>query len=180
MTSIGEGAFWDCENLVALHINKPVDSIPTIEFPGIAAPHLINWGAVNAIVYWNSNGAGEEASQLPSEAFGYHLTSNSDGYAVWSRLDYADSDMIIPDTYKELPVIHIRSFYGGANSLLSLTIPVSITYIGENAFSHCDTLTNITFNGTVSEWNAITKDSGWWNSNVPATYIQCTDGQVTL
>ena len=64
-------------------------------------------------------------------------------------------------------------------SLTSITIPDSVTSIGVSAFSACTSLTTITFNGTISQWNFITKES-YWNSNVPATKVVCTDGEVNL
>ena len=64
-------------------------------------------------------------------------------------------------------------------SLTSITIPDNVTSIGSCAFYWCTNLNSITFNGTTSQWNAITKGAGWTN-NVPATYVQCSDGQVAL
>jgi hypothetical protein len=54
-----------------------------------------------------------------------------------------------------------------------------VTSIENWAFSGCSGLTSITFDGTIEQWNNINKGDGW-NKNVPATYVQCTDGQVTL
>jgi hypothetical protein len=51
--------------------------------------------------------------------------------------------------------------------------------MGEGAFASCWDLTSIIFEGTKEEWNSITKESTWKN-NVPATYVQCSDGQVAL
>ena len=62
-------------------------------------------------------------------------------------------------------------------SLTSVVIPDSVTSIGEWAFYTCDNLTSITFNGTVEEWNAISKGEDWNNN---ATEVVCSDGTVTL
>ena len=49
----------------------------------------------------------------------------------------------------------------------SYTIHNDTKIIANSAFSDCDSLTSITFNGTVEEWNAIEK-GGSWNENIPA------------
>jgi hypothetical protein len=46
-------------------------------------------------------------------------------------------------------------------------------------FNGCSDLNSITYEGTQEQWNTITKGSDW-NYSAPATYVQCTDGQVTL
>lgn len=55
----------------------------------------------------------------------------------------------------------------------------AVTSIGENAFRYCDSLKSVTFNGTVAQWNAISKGS-YWSYNVPAEKVVCSDGEVTL
>ena len=50
---------------------------------------------------------------------------------------------------------------------------------GEGAFDNCTNLTTIIFEGTTAQWNSIQKGK-YWNRNVPATYVQCSDGQVAL
>ena len=64
-------------------------------------------------------------------------------------------------------------------SLTSITIPNSITSIGDSVFWRCTNLTNIYFAGTMAQWNAITLGDDW-NYDVPATYVQCSDGQLSL
>lgn len=65
------------------------------------------------------------------------------------------------------------------SNIIKLNIPSSISIIEENSFSFCDKLNEINFNGTMSQWKNITKEYSW-NFNIPATYVQCTDGQVQL
>ena len=65
------------------------------------------------------------------------------------------------------------------SGLTSITIPDTVTSIGNCAFEYCLTLTSITFKGTVAQWNEI--DLGeYWNYNVPATEVVCTDGTISL
>jgi hypothetical protein len=71
-----------------------------------------------------------------------------------------------------------RAFYG-CKFLTSVTIPNSVTSIGYEAFSECWSITSIIFEGTIKEWGNIDKGVDW-NRNVPATYVQCSDGQAPL
>jgi hypothetical protein len=70
-------------------------------------------------------------------------------------------------------------------SLRSITIPENVMSIGSYAFDYCHQLASITFGGTIEQWNAIEKGNYWRGDNddegyIPATYVQCSDGQVPL
>lgn len=71
------------------------------------------------------------------------------------------------------------SAFNGCSGLTSITIPDSVTSMSSGAFYKCTGLTDITFEGTTAQWNAITKSSSW-KTNVPATHVQCSDGQVAI
>jgi hypothetical protein len=75
-------------------------------------------------------------------------------------------------------VTEIRDWAFKSANLIGVNIPSSVILIGEEAF-WCKNLTNITFEGTVAQWNVITKGTGW-NVNVPATHVHCIDGDVAL
>lgn len=82
-------------------------------------------------------------------------------------------EIVIPDGITE---IHFWTFRS-CNKLKSVTIPNSVATISYNAFEYCSALETITFNGTMAEWESITKGSDW-NANTPAYTIYCTDGEI--
>ena len=63
-------------------------------------------------------------------------------------------------------------------SLTSVTIPDSVTTIGEGAFYFCTNLATITFTGTMAQWNAVTKGAEWKDSTPASLKIICTDGTI--
>ena len=67
------------------------------------------------------------------------------------------NSITIPDSVTS---IGNEAFYC-CDSLTSITIPSSVTSIGDKAFSGCTNLETITFKGTEEQWNAITKGSSW-------------------
>lgn len=69
------------------------------------------------------------------------------------------------------------AFYNN-DAITSVTIPESVTEIGEAAFYSCGSLTGISFNGTMAQWNAITKGLRWDNYTDNYT-VYCTDGEIT-
>lgn len=70
-----------------------------------------------------------------------------------------------------------EAFYE-CRALKSVHIPKSVTHIGRSAFA-CLALENITFDGTIKEWNAIEKLADW-NEFAIAQKVICSDGSVDL
>ena len=66
--------------------------------------------------------------------------------------------------------------FRGCTSLTSVTIPNSVTSIGYSAFENCTSLEFVNYNGTKSQWKAITIDSD--NSYLTHAIIKCTDGII--
>lgn len=85
------------------------------------------------------------------------------------------TSIIIPDGVNTIS----HSAFIECSSLTSVVIPSSVVKIESYAFRNCKSLNSVTFEGTVEEWNSMDKDSNWFQ-NAPATYIQCSNGQVVL
>lgn len=144
----------------------------------------------------------DEPELPPSEGLEYTLNDDGGSYSVTGIGTCEDTDIVIPTTYKGLPVTIIDdSAFKNNDNLTSVTIGNSVTSIGESAFSSCDGLASITipnsvthidfhalyrclglteinFNGTIAEWMAVEKVEGW-QDKTSVSYIQCTDGQAT-
>ena len=86
------------------------------------------------------------------------------------------TSVTIPDS-----VTYIGDYaFGDCSGLTSVTIGNSVTSIGESAFSSCSGLKNITYTGTIANWKNIAK-GGWWKDNVSTDcLIHCTDGDIKI
>ena len=68
-------------------------------------------------------------------------------------------------------------------ALSSLTISANCRTFGENMLAYCESLTAITYEGTIAQWNTITKPVNWMSSgehsyNNYLKKIQCIDGYL--
>ena len=85
------------------------------------------------------------------------------------------TSVTIPDSVTSIG----NSAFEGCTGLTSVTIGDRVTSIGKWAFEGCTGLTSITFNGTIEQWNAISKGT-FWNIQVPASQVVCKDGTVWI
>lgn len=58
----------------------------------------------------------------------------------------------------------------------SVNLPCSINVIGKKAFSGCTSLKMLTYDGTIEQWNNVSKGT-YWNYNVSGDFVvKCIDG----
>lgn len=136
---------------------------------------------------------------------------NKDGYLFYTNdgtnylLGYVGNatDLELPANYNGNSYEIYRYAFEGCSGLTSITIPSSVTSIGQSSFSVCSGLTSVTipstvtsigyqafygciglseirFNGTIAQWKKISKDSDW-DYKVPSSCkVICTDGETSL
>ena len=82
--------------------------------------------------------------------FTFSLNQNRGGYYITSY-NGTESNLNIPTTYSNLPIVGIdKQAFSGNSFLENVTIPDSILTIGNNAFDNCTLLKNITFGSNVT------------------------------
>ena len=168
-TSIGGRAFESCTGLTSITIPNSVTSIGYDAFYGCTGLTSITIGnSVTSI----GNYAFAGCTGLTNITIPDSVTSIGDGaFARCTGL----TNITIPNSVTS---IGYRAFYN-CSGLTSVTIGNSVTSISYSAFRDCTGLTSITFNGTIEEWNAISKERDW-KEYVPATEVVCTDGKVSI
>ena len=167
VTSIGGSAFKNCSELTSITIPNSVTSIGSYAFSGCSKLIQKETGVsyVDKWVIACDTSVTEVILRADTAGIGYNAFSDCSNLA----------SIELPDS---VTGISQRAF-AWCSGLKSITIGNGVRRIAYWAFYQCSKLTSVTFNGTTSQWEEITKEDDW-KHKIPATYVQCTDGQVTL
>lgn len=80
----------------------------------------------------------ENIPNNPSYGLGYKLTKDKKGYRVVSIGICKDENVVVPETFNDLPVIAIKDHaFANCKQIKSLVIPNSVKRIGKNIITGC-------------------------------------------
>ena len=209
VTSIGNDAFRDCTGLTSVTIPDSVTRIGNDAFGGCTGLASVTIGnsvtSIGSYAFsWctglTSITIPDSVTRIGNDAF-YGCNNLQDIYitdiAAWCNISGLDNLMLFGSNNKNLYInnelatsIIIPNGNGvkaipshafrGCTELTSITIPDSVTSIGYNAFRNCTGLTSIKFNGTIEQWNALSKVDGWKDSVPRSCKVICTDGTISI
>ncbi len=145
VTSIGYSAFSNCSGLTNVNIGTGVKTINDSVFSGCTSLATI---ALPSGITKIGNGA------FSNTAYYNNASNWSDNmlyignYLIKGKTDLAYNQSVKSDT------LCIADYaFSGCNKIITLTVPVSVNYIGDNAFGN---VTNVAYTGTAtgSPWGA--------------------------
>ena len=180
VTSIGDYAFWFCESLTNITIPNSVTSIGYYAFEccesltSITIPNSVT--SIGHDAFYGTPWLKARQNENPlvivndilidgSTAFGKVVIPNTVNKIADSAFIgiYSDASnqyessitsITIPNSVTSIG----NSAFWNCTSLKSITIPDSVTSIGEYAFDYCTSLTDVYYTGSVAEWNKINID----------------------
>ena len=156
VTSIDYYAFKDCYGLTSVTIGNSVTSIVSCAFEGCS-------GLTSVTIPNSVTSIGEDAFRGTGI---YNNKSNWDNGVLYidNCLIKANSDVIKGSyTIKEGTRVISGYAFSSCSNLSSITIPNSVTSIGDDAFSWCRGLTKVNYLGTVDKWVEINFEDSWAN-----------------
>ncbi|MBQ9276412.1 MAG: leucine-rich repeat protein [Clostridia bacterium] len=177
VTCIENGIFDYCIGLTSIAIPSGVTSIGSAAFRGCSgltsitfAGTMEQWQAITKEETWNDNTGdytihctdgdiekGNQSDQTDPQSqtdireLAYELNEDGESYSVTAIGTATGTEIVIPSTYKGLPVTSIGEYaFENCSGLTSVTIGNGVTNIGDSAFALCRGLTAIVIPDSVT------------------------------
>ena len=165
--NIADETFAGCKNLVSITLSEETKCIGEYAFKDCSS--LKNMTLPNTITYIGDSAfenSGVEIFKIPKSVkyIGYH---------TFYSCDYLISVQIQNGTI----CIGTDAFLY-CEKMNNIVIPDSVVYINCGSFSHCSNLTEITYDGSMHNWNDVVKHEDWCKYETPLSKINCLDGTI--
>ncbi len=161
VTSIGEYAFDCCSGLTSITIPNSVTSIGKSAFKECDNLKTVN--RIIDIAEWCQKDPITYGDDYSNPMYGVYY--DQDLYASNGKVLhlYCDSNSEIKDLIIPEGVVSVRSYaFAGVGAITSVTLPTTLSSIGENAFIQCTGLNKVTFHcKNVGNWFGW----GWWSED---------------
>ena len=191
VTSLGSYAFYSCETLTKVTIGNGLKSIEECTFYFCKRLSAIELGTAlqkigSAAFYYCSDlrtvsipdgvveicdRAFENCTKITTVSLGSSLAT------VGERAFYNCTSLTTVEGGAGITKLAARAF-GSCSKLASISVGEKLTSIAKDSFYRCSQLSSITFSGTVEQWKAVTKASGW-NNDIVSYTVKCSDGSLT-
>lgn len=150
VTKIGEAAFQDNTTITSVTIPASVTEIGSNAFADCTNLTSVHYeGDWSKLTIQSGNPAVEDAAN--EQLFEFEFTPDNTAVIVTNyKYKGTAADVTIPSRYKGKPVTMIDHAAFFNSVVTSVTIPDSVTSIGDNAFGFCSQLTNISIPNSVT------------------------------
>ncbi|MEE0142735.1 leucine-rich repeat domain-containing protein, partial [Ruminococcus sp.] len=177
ITGLGDRLFYHCANAKTVSLPATLTSIGNAAFAQEDAAIGYTAGLTSVTIP-------QAVTAIQSYAF-YHTAiaevTVPASVKTWGKYVFSDCTKL---KNARVACDSIGAFaFTRCTALSSLTISANCRTFGENMLAYCESLTDITYEGTIAQWNTITKPVNWMSSgehsyNNYLKKIQCIDGYL--
>ena len=172
-----EGGTWENSNVYMIKItDKTLTADKLTEIGTAINARTKNWDGCITLDLSSAT----ELKEIPDKAFlqsylsGLILPDSLEAIGISAFQNNGFEEIVIPDNVR---IIEAEVFYDCCY-LVEITLPASLTNIGEYAFSGCDKLETVKYGGTQAQWEALKANISEGNDKLTGAKIICSDGII--